>query len=103
MHDALLTMMLQAAPDKADDIRRLYDLSPYFRRLMHDATEEVCRRIFRSPGVLPDGSDVWLPDMTDDDDVDACMRALRLAKRHGMRHIIWWEIGLHGDIEPSAR
>ena len=103
MPDALLTMMLQAAPDKADDIRRLHDLSPFFRRLMHDATGETCRRIFRGPGVLPDDSDAWLPAMTGDDDVDACMRALRLAKRHGMRHVIWWEMGLHGDIEQSAR
>jgi len=102
MHDALLTMMLQAAPGKADDIRRLHDLSPCFRRLMHDATEQECRRIFRDPGMLPDGSDAWLPAMTDDD-VGTCMRALRLAKHHGMRHVIWWELGLHGDIEQSAR
>ncbi|MFQ5582177.1 MAG: bifunctional [glutamate--ammonia ligase]-adenylyl-L-tyrosine phosphorylase/[glutamate--ammonia-ligase] adenylyltransferase, partial [Mariprofundaceae bacterium] len=104
MQDELLTMMLQAAPEQADNIRRLYVLSPYFGLLMRGTDEEECRSIFRDlpNSILPDGSNDWLP-ATVSDDVDLCMRELRIAKRRGMRHVIWWELGLHGDIEKSAR
>ncbi|MDQ6971824.1 MAG: bifunctional [glutamate--ammonia ligase]-adenylyl-L-tyrosine phosphorylase/[glutamate--ammonia-ligase] adenylyltransferase, partial [Mariprofundaceae bacterium] len=50
--------------------------------------------------VLPDGSQAWVP-TCDSDDLSECMRHLRQCKQRGMRHIIWWEMGLHGDIAAS--
>ncbi len=50
--------------------------------------------------MLPDGSQRWVP-ACDSDDPVVCMRHLRLCKQNGMRHIIWWELGVHGDIETS--
>jgi len=31
------------------------------------------------------------------------MRHLRHCKQRGHRHLIWWELGLHGDIDHSYR
>lgn len=84
------------------DAQRLADISPLFVSLMRTADTETCRELFRplSEALLPDDSEIWLPPC-DSDDVSSCMQQLRQSKQHGMRHIIWWEMGVHGDIEVS--
>ncbi|MDQ6974579.1 MAG: DUF294 nucleotidyltransferase-like domain-containing protein, partial [Mariprofundaceae bacterium] len=37
----------------------------------------------------------------DSDDLAQCMAHLRHLKQRAMRYIIWWELGIHGDIEDS--
>jgi len=69
---------------------------------MRDAGPGDCALLFRSESevLLPDGSVEWAPPC-DANDLTACMRHLRQCKLRGLRHVIWWELGLHGDIERS--
>jgi len=90
-------------PDKLrDDTKRLLEISPHFSSLMRTADKEICQALFKPmvEAVLPDGSQRWVP-ACDSNDPAACMRHLRLCKQRGMRHIIWWELGVHGDIDVS--
>jgi len=84
------------------DAQRLLSISPLFASLMRGADEKVCLDLFvtAQQARLPDGGEAWVPSL-DSDDVNACMRHLRICKHRGMRHIIWWEMGMHGDIERS--
>ncbi|HKI61656.1 MAG TPA: bifunctional [glutamate--ammonia ligase]-adenylyl-L-tyrosine phosphorylase/[glutamate--ammonia-ligase] adenylyltransferase [Mariprofundaceae bacterium] len=86
-----------------DHAQRLLDISPLFGSLMRDADESTCLELFRSEtdALLPDGSEAWVP-ASASEDVTECMRNLRQSKQRGMRHIIWWEMGVHGDIERSC-
>lgn len=85
-----------------DDALRLARASPYFVDLMRGASPEVCEGLFRTEkdALLPNGCDPWLPQGLPEDQVSA-LAALRQAKRSGLRHCLWWELGLHGDIEAS--
>lgn len=94
---------LEYIPDALqDDVRRLLNISPLFVSLMRTADKEICQVLFQSKAeaVLPDGSQRWVPSC-DSNDPAVYMRHLRLCKQRGMRHIIWWELGVHGDIEVS--
>ncbi len=85
-----------------NDVRRLLDISPLFVSLLHEPDEKTLHALFRAEidALLPDGSRDWVPDC-ERDDLNTCMHHLRLCKQRGMRHIIWWEMGVHGDIETS--
>ncbi len=90
-------------PDKLrGDAKRLLEISPHFSSLMQTADVKSCQALFRpeAEALLPDGSEVRAP-ACDSDDPAECMRHLRLCKQRGLRHVIWWELGLHGDIEHS--
>jgi len=94
---------LEYVPDALqDDVRRLLNISPLFVSLMRTADKEICQALFKpeTEAILPDGGQRWVPSC-DSNDPAVCMRHLRLCKQHGMRHIIWWELGVHGDIEVS--
>ncbi|MDQ6987603.1 MAG: bifunctional [glutamate--ammonia ligase]-adenylyl-L-tyrosine phosphorylase/[glutamate--ammonia-ligase] adenylyltransferase [Mariprofundaceae bacterium] len=96
---------LQYVPESLrEDTVRLQDISPLFCALMRTADADDCHALFKSlkEAVLPDGGQDWIPDC-DSDELSQCMRHLRLRKQRGMRHIIWWELGVHGDIEVSYR
>jgi len=84
--------------------RRLLDISVLFSELMRTADSDACQLLFKPlpDAVLPDSSECWVP-ACDSDDLSECMQHLRLCKQRGMRHIIWWEMGVHGDIETSYR
>ncbi|MDQ6989411.1 MAG: bifunctional [glutamate--ammonia ligase]-adenylyl-L-tyrosine phosphorylase/[glutamate--ammonia-ligase] adenylyltransferase [Mariprofundaceae bacterium] len=84
------------------DVHRLLEISPLFVSLMRTADKDACQRIFQDKehAVLPNQSDVWMPAL-DSSDLTACMMHLRLLKQKAMRHIIWWELGIHGDIQAS--
>ena len=84
------------------NVQRLLDISPLFASLMRGADEKACVDLFKpvDQALLPDESQTWIPPL-DSNDVSACMRHLRIYKHRGMRHIIWWEMGVHGDIERS--
>ena len=80
----------------------LLDQSPLFVSLMRDADESSCRALFQplEHAILPQNSAAWFP-LCESDNIDTCMSHLRHLKRQSMRHIIWWELGLHGDMESS--
>jgi glutamate-ammonia-ligase adenylyltransferase len=90
--------------DLQADTRRLLNISPQFSSLMRTATEQQCRVLFVDLGeaVLPDASKVWIP-ACDSEILGECMSHLRRCKQRGLRHLIWWEMGLYGDIEVSSR
>ncbi len=82
--------------------KRLLGCSPLFESLMRTADENEYQSIFQDEvhAVLPDKSEVWFPALASSD-LAECMRHLRLLKQKSMRHIIWWELGVYGDIEAS--
>ena len=84
------------------DAQRLLAISPLFSLLMRTAIEAECRSLFvdAEHAVLPDAGRDWMP-VCDSADLLTCMRHLRQCKHRGHRHLIWWELGLHGDIEIS--
>ncbi len=96
--------LTQILPDQQKNIRRLCDHSPLFVQLLREVSKEECFQLFRplEKAALPDEGPRWCPEL-ENGDVEACMRELRIAKCRGMRHLLWWELGLHGDIEVSAR
>ncbi|MDX8405105.1 MAG: bifunctional [glutamate--ammonia ligase]-adenylyl-L-tyrosine phosphorylase/[glutamate--ammonia-ligase] adenylyltransferase [Mariprofundus sp.] len=97
------TLYLMDVPELLQaDLRRLLDISPLFSMLMRTATEDECKALFQPVGtvVLPDGSADWVP-ACDSSDLMACMSHLRQCKQRGHRRLIWWELGLHGDMDRS--
>jgi glutamate-ammonia-ligase adenylyltransferase len=88
--------------DLLNDARRLLAISPQFSSLMRTASEEENRTLFvgLEEAVLPDAGEVWVPEC-ESSDLVTCMRHLRYCKQRGLRHFIWWELGIRGDIELS--
>ena len=86
------------------DVQRVLDLSQQFSMLMRSATEDECRNLFVDADntQLPDGSHNWVP-ACDSSDLMACMSHLRQCKKRAHRHLIWWEMGLYGDMDASCR
>lgn len=86
-----------------EHVQRLLDISPLFSSLMSGVDEDECHALFvdLDQARLPDGGEDWVP-VCDSDDLVSCMRHLRQCKQRGMRHIIWWEMGVHGDIADSC-
>lgn len=86
------------------DVRRVYEHSPLFVMLMRTATPDVCKHLFVPPQqvLLPDAGENWIPDC-DSSDLVPCMRHLRHCKHRGHRHLIWWELGLQGDMDRSCQ
>jgi len=86
------------------EVERLLAISPLFVTLMRTADGETCRNLFQDVdhALLPDAGERWLPPMESDDLVE-CMAHLRRCKRRALRHFLWWELGVRGDIEASYR
>lgn len=84
------------------DVQRLCNISPLFVALMRTASEEECYAVFqdKAHAVLPCQSNQWMPSL-ESDDLAQCMAHLRHLKQRAMRYIIWWELGIYGDIEDS--
>ena len=103
MHEEALSRCQQAAPEYAAEIERLFEISPLFASLMRTADTDECRRIFKgkSDAVLPDTGSDWFP-VGECTDEESCKAALRHVKQRALRHVIWWEMGLGGDILVSA-
>jgi len=104
MNDEVIRKAIDSAPQFEDSIRHLTSISPLFADLMRTATEPELVTLLQpeASAQLPDANTPWVPDHTFDNVNDA-MLALRSCKRLGMRHFLWWELGLHADIEKSAK
>jgi len=94
----------QLAETLRADVLRLFDQSPLFAMLMRNATEDECRNLFveAERALLPDDSEAWVP-ACDSSDLMACMAHLRRCKNRAHRHLIWWELGLFGDMDQSCK
>lgn len=88
--------------DLQADAKRLLACSPLFESLMRTADKDHYQQLFQdiNHAVLPDSSEAWMP-VCDSDELAVCMNHLRQLKKRAMRYIIWWELGVHGDIEDS--
>ncbi|MDQ7004481.1 MAG: bifunctional [glutamate--ammonia ligase]-adenylyl-L-tyrosine phosphorylase/[glutamate--ammonia-ligase] adenylyltransferase [Ghiorsea sp.] len=101
-----MAMSIHYADDLPKDLRvrveHLLAHSPLFTSLMRDISEEDYLQLLKPKGeaILPELNEVWFPHTTSDN-IDVCMQHLRQLKQHAMRHIIWWELGLHGDMQDS--
>jgi len=86
------------------DVQRLLDLSPLFSMLMRSASADECKALFvgADEALLPDGSENWVP-ACDSSDLMTCMVHLRRCKNRGHRYLIWWELGLYGDMDQSCQ
>ncbi|MCF7821914.1 MAG: bifunctional [glutamate--ammonia ligase]-adenylyl-L-tyrosine phosphorylase/[glutamate--ammonia-ligase] adenylyltransferase [Mariprofundaceae bacterium] len=104
MSDTAIRKAIDSAPEFGDSIHHLAEMSPLFVDLMRRATEAEMRELLRAEGEakLPDANPPWVPDNSFDNP-NSAMLALRECKRRGMRHFLWWELGLHADIEQSAK
>ncbi len=86
------------------DVQRLFDISQQFSHLMRTVTETEYRTLFvdQASALLPDASEQWVT-AYDGADLVGCMSHLRQCKHRGHRHLIWWELGLRGDMDRSCR
>jgi len=103
MTDSELHSCLKYVPAPLrSDAARLLGISPLFTSLIRSMDEAACRALFQSErqALLPDGGPEWVPPH-DSDDLDKCMRHLRLCKQRGLAHVIWWELGLGADVARS--
>ncbi len=102
MQDEVLSRCLSAAPAHASAIHRLFDISPLFASLMRGLDADEYDEVFRAPAAcrLPDAGESWCPAMAADE--EDCLAALRQIKRRGLARVIWWELGLGGDVLVSA-
>ncbi|MDQ6991913.1 MAG: bifunctional [glutamate--ammonia ligase]-adenylyl-L-tyrosine phosphorylase/[glutamate--ammonia-ligase] adenylyltransferase [Mariprofundus sp.] len=96
--------LMQLPAAIGSEAERLLAISPLFTTLMRKANDEerqhVCVDLTHVR--LPDDSDEWIP-ACDSIDLITCMQHLRQCKQRGHRHLIWWELGLHGDMDVSYR
>jgi len=100
-----IDLILQQTPENLHaDIRRVCGLSQQFSMLMRNISEDDCKDLFRPVGeaLLPDDSEVWVPHC-ESSDLVTCMAHLRQCKNHAHRFLIWWEMGLGGDMDRSYR
>jgi len=56
-----------------------------------------------STSLLPTQEKPWVPSIDDTQNLEAAQASLRQAKMTGIPYFLWWELGIHGDIETSAR
>ncbi|OIO73440.1 MAG: glutamine-synthetase adenylyltransferase [Zetaproteobacteria bacterium CG1_02_53_45] len=104
MTDQIDFMLLHAPENLHDDIRRVYGCSQQFVALMRSATADECVLLFKplAQALLPDAGDFWVP-ACDSSELVTCMAHLRRCKHRAHRHLIWWEMGLYGDMDASCR
>jgi len=104
MHEEALSKIVSSHPEFAERIEHLAEISPLFCDLIRTMTEDESITLFKpeTEALLPDDKNPWVPD-EGYSNVNDAMTALRTCKRRGMRHLLWWELGLRADIEVSAR
>ncbi|HKJ83596.1 MAG TPA: bifunctional [glutamate--ammonia ligase]-adenylyl-L-tyrosine phosphorylase/[glutamate--ammonia-ligase] adenylyltransferase [Mariprofundaceae bacterium] len=101
MSDPLISRCINAAPQHEADIRRLFDISPWFAEVMRDANPDEIETLFSAKEPLPLPPIRW-HHADEPPDINRDMRWLRHRKRLALRHILWWELGLGRDVMISA-
>ena len=100
----------QKEPIKPELIQRFDELcnqSTFFAGRTQNIPESEKQAILslrtESPDNLPDDSPNWLPTFPEGVSLEQAMSLLRKEKLRGIPYFLWWELGIHGDIEDSAR
>lgn len=85
----------------------LSEHSPFFAAQIQKASEQDISNILAlsvdHPDALPNQLQPWVPVVDHNQSIDEALASLRQAKNLGIAYFLWWELGLHGDIEESAR
>jgi len=104
MAELIESILNTTDPTLHADVQRVMAISPFFTLLMRTASEAECKALFVSmdQALLPDSSTGWVP-ACDSTDLPTCMAHLRRCKQRAHRHLIWWELGLAGDMDVSCR
>jgi len=104
MSNQIDSILEQVPENLRADAQRVCLLSQQFSALMRTASEGDAYLLFRplEAALLPDGSESWVPGC-DSTELVTCMAHLRQCKDRGHRHLIWWEMGLRGDMDASYR
>jgi len=104
MADLIESILNTTDPTLHADVQRVMAISPFFTLLMRTASEDDCKALFIKidQALLPDSSTDWVP-ACDSTDLPTCMAHLRRCKQRAHRHLIWWELGLAGDMDVSCR
>ncbi len=76
--------------------------SLYFRQLMASSSAQAQAALYQDidTAALPHHQEPWIQPC-DSQQISVCMKHLRQQKQQAMRHFIWWELGIHGDIRDS--
>lgn len=104
MTDSIIQTAMESSTGLTEEIGALCRQSPLFLSLLGKLDIAEFPTLFQpeDSAVLPDRSPPWVPAEATADAEEA-MRRLRQCKHRGMAHQLWWELGIHGDIETSAR
>ncbi len=90
-------------PDSVQkNVHLLLAHSPLFTRLMNGVEADECLLLFKpkKEARLPEFNEQWFPQV-ESYELNTCLQHLRKLKQRAMHHIIWWELGVLGDVETS--
>ncbi len=96
------TLTISLPKEVQEGVHRLFKHSPLFVRLVNGLSADEQSGLFRpkQEARLPKFDAQWFPQVASYE-LHTCLRHLRQLKQRAMRHIIWWELGVLGDIEDS--
>jgi len=72
----------------------------------HFSKQEITKLlslVASKPEALPSQNPPWVPKINLDQSLDEALSSLRQAKISGIPYFLWWELGISGDIEDSAK
>ena len=85
----------------------LREQSSFFAARTQNLTEQEVNNLLSldvgSPESLPNKNFPWVPLVDKNQSIHEAQVSLRQAKMAGIPYFLWWELGIHGDIEESAR
>ena len=104
MSEPIDFILQHTSEDLHADVRRVCEISQQFSLLLRNISEDDSKLLFRhaDEALLPDGGKNWVP-ACESSDLVTCLSHLRQCKHRGHRHLIWWELGLGGDMDASCR
>ena len=85
----------------------LKEQSTFFATCIQQSSSENIKALLKlsadNPAALPDQYQPWVPKVVTEQSLDEALASLRQAKKRGIAYFLWWELGIEGDIEDSAR
>ncbi len=100
---------MTGTPDQNSEQRFnwLKEQSSFFATSIQQSSAEDIKAILElsadHPAALPDQYQPWVPKVDPEQNLDEALASLRRAKKRGIAYFLWWELGIGGDIEASAR
>lgn len=104
MSQEIFRKSLHARPQHTENILRLLHHSPFFLSLVEESSEEECFHLFvpKERCLLPHQHKNSMPKVEANFSKEEVMRHMRHCKKRGLRHTLWWELGVNGSVLRSA-